>query len=65
MQITLLFLKIFIFKSIFTQNEVSETSDLHVSTAASGDEKLSPFILFSMYGNKKKSLGKNSGEYGQ
>ena len=76
---TLLFFELFAFKidtflhtleSIFeaffhSKDVTSEISVRNVSTAASGDSNHSSRISFLMFGNKKKSLGDKSGEYGQ
>ena len=75
----LLFFKVFALRSIhfcirsnqfskhffYSKAVTSEISVRNVSTAASGDSNRSPCILFLMFGNKKKSLGDKSGEYGQ
>ena len=43
---------------------ISKTCILNASTAFWGVEKCWPFILFFTYGNKKKSFGAKSGQYG-
>jgi len=73
----LLFFEVFAFKIDFcirlnqfskhffhSKAVTSEISVRNVSTA-SGDSNRSPRILFLKFGNKKKSLGDKSGEYGQ
>lgn len=55
-----------IFKAFFPfWDLILETSVQNASTAVSGDTNRSPHILCLMFGNKKKSLGDKSGEYGQ